>query len=150
MKKYTSGAMKHKNQGMILVTVLMTISVFTLLLSAATAELILMMRSHQAYWAASEGIRHCEQWAANMAARQDMTSIKSQEQLLNVKPCAMVLTEPQGPYYVARFLYMRTELNQPKGVCEVVIATLDKTSVCLTQVMKLQPGIQSWRWLAAP
>ena len=149
----------RRTEGLVLVAVLVTISLLTLLLAGEVADVILMMRSHSAYWQSSVASRQCEQLAVNtqvstmgsqsMAiANQENPMWLGRERLLNAKPCAMVLLGERDKAYMTSFLTTTYQLVTPQtGVCEVTIARVDNTSVCLTPSMVVRPGLQSWRWL---
>jgi hypothetical protein len=137
--------MNHAHsKALVLVAVLVTISMLTLLLTGAVADVILMMRSNNAYWQSSLASRQCEQ----LAAHAYLSRIE-QQRLLNRKPCAMVWPQGRDESYLAVFFTVNYDLTTPqRGMCEVTVAKIDKQSRCLTPTVILRPGLQSWRWLA--
>lgn len=154
-------------KGMVLVAVLVTISLLTLLLTGAIADAVLMMRSNHAYWQNQQASRQCEQLAANAGKGIQHSMVKQaalsstidtsdsgnpilihQQRLLNTKACAMVWPEQRSQTYEASFFTSAYQLIMPEaGICEMTVASLDKSSPCLTPTITLRPGLQSWRWI---
>jgi len=144
----SSYSSKQAAKGLVLMAVLVTISLLTLLLMGTIADLTLTMRSNSAYAKANEARRQCEQWAVNLRLSAHDPTIKYTERLLNTQPCAMVLPETGSGFYPVTFSVVRFALTDPQvGLCEVVIATVDKQVPCLKPVLTLKPGMQTWRWL---
>lgn len=154
-------------KGIVLVAVLVTISLLTLLLTGAIADAVLLVRSNNAYWQSNQARLACEQLAANAGKGIQQSAVEQavlpvtadtsntgsstliyQQRLLNTKPCAMVWPEQRSQTYKASFFMTAYQLMMPDaGICEITVASLDRSSPCLTPTITLRPGLQSWRWL---